>query len=271
MSQIRIDRTARRIRAQLAGVNIGDSTNAKLSYAQGRHPEYMFPVDDVAWDCVTVGDADPQRDVFGLYSEILAGDANALVGRRYDDGPGEGLVHLDFEAMDTWFEEEEQIWFHVRDPFRRVDVTESSRHVEITVNGTTVAVTDRPRLITETALPERWYIPRADVDWSKLTASDTTSACQYKGVADWWHVDVGDDETLADVAWGYERPVTEATKLAGLIAFYGEHAAVETIVDGVTQQKPRFDPSWLNPSLHISNSVAEPEAVARASQVGTGV
>jgi uncharacterized protein (DUF427 family) len=252
MNEIRFDPTPRRIRARLGTKTIADSTRAQLVYAVGRHPEYMVPLGDVAWAGLTVDD-DPRTDALGDYHGIRHEPDGGRIGRRYVDGHAAGLVQLDFAAMDAWFEEDEQIWFHPRDPFRRVDVIESSRHVKIVVDGVTVAESDRPRLVTETGLPERWYLPRADVDWSTLDPSDTTSNCQYKGIAGWWNVSLASHDSLADVAWGYERPVPEASKLAGLVAFYAEHAEVETVVDGVAQPKPEFDPTWLNPSLHITN------------------
>jgi len=253
MDQIRIDRTPRRIRVVLGGATIGDSTDAKLGYAAGSHPEYLLPVADVTWSALTVDEDAGGTDPFGDYHTIRAAIGAAPLGRRYVAGHAEGLVQLTFDAVDAWFEEDEQIWFHARDPYRRVDVTESSRHVEITVDGVTVARTDRPRLVTETGLPERWYVPRADVDWSKLSPSNTSSACQYKGIASWFDVEVDGHDRLVDVVWGYERPVSDAPKLAGLVAFYAEHAAVETYVDGVAQPKRTFEPGWLNPSFDIPN------------------
>lgn len=253
-AQIRIGTTAKRIRAQLAGMTVGDSVRARLAYVTGHHPEYLLPVDDIDWTALEggIGDDVPARDdMLGSWTPLRA--AGATIGRRYHDGAASGLVCFDFAAMGAWFEEDEQIFFHPRDPYRRVDVTESSRRVEITVDGHLVAATDRPRLVTETALPARWYVPRTDVDWALLSESGTTSACQYKGVADWFHVDLPGGERLADVAWGYERPVPEAPKLAGLVAFYAEHSAVETTVDGIAQTSPSFDPSWINPSLGIEN------------------
>lgn len=253
MHQIRIDFTARRIRARLDGFMIADSTEARLVYATGRHPEYGFVPADVSWDQLEV-DQDVRRDdLFGGYRSIRGDSSDRPIGRIYVSGPADQLVQFDFAAMDAWFEEDEQIWFHARDPFRRVDVLESSRHVEITVSGHVVASTDRPRLVAETGLPARWYVPRADVDWSLLTPSETESACQYKGIANWLHVDLPEHDRVADLAWGYERPVVEASKLAGLVAFYAEHAAVETLVDGIAQPKPEFEIGWINPSLGLDN------------------
>jgi uncharacterized protein (DUF427 family) len=250
MANFRIDSTPRRIRARLGGRTVADSVEAKLVYIDGRHPEYHLPAVDVDWSSLEIDDSDPVDSQLGTHVAVKS-PSRAKVGRRYVAGAAAGLVRLDFDAVEAWFEEDEQIFFHPRDPYRRVDVLESSRHVEITVAGVTVASTDRPRLVAETALPARWYIPRADVDWSLLQSSDTTSHCQYKGTADWWHVDTGTGDRLVDVAWGYERPIVEAAKLAGLVAFFAEHEAVETIIDGVVQAKPSFEPGMLNPSLQI--------------------
>jgi uncharacterized protein (DUF427 family) len=266
VSEIRVDPTAKRIRVFLGGALLADSTTARLAYATGRHPEYLIPAADVAWTGLEMDGVDCGQDMFGPYRSIREKEGAQEVGRRYSGGPAADYASFVFECMDSWFEEDEQVWFHPRDPFRRVEVTESSRHVEIAVNGQTVARSDRPRLVTETGLPARWYLPRSDVDWSKLTPSTTTSGCQYKGLADWWHVRTDDSDQLADVVWGYERPVPEASKLAGLVAFYAEHAAVETSVDGTTQPNPVLSAGALNPSLGLSNVAADHSASPRSGQ-----
>lgn len=258
MQQTRIDHTPRRIRVRLENTTVADSVGARLVYAAGRHPEYAFAPTDVEWSGLAVGDADHRDELLGEYRSIRSAGSGETVGRIYTSGPAEQLVQFEFAAMDAWFEEDEQIWFHARDPFRRVDVLESSRHVEIAVEGRVVATTDRPRLVAETGLPARWYIPRADVDWSVLAPSETESACQYKGIATWFHLDATDHDRLADLAWGYERPIVEASKLTGLVAFYAEHASVETYVDGVAQHKPQFEIGWLNPSLDIGEVALAP-------------
>lgn len=261
-TEIRIDRTAKRIRVHFGGEMLADTINARLGYATGLHPEYLVPSTDVTLAGAEIDEAEAQTSPWGRFHVIRTAGSDShratIIGRHYVDGPAAGLVSFDFEAMDAWFEEDEQIWFHPRDPYRRVDVTESSRRLEIRVNGRTLARSDRPRLVTETGLPARWYVPRADVNWSRLTRSPTSSGCQYKGIADWWHIRAdGSDPQLADVVWGYERPVPEAAKLAGLVAFYAEHAAVETYLDGVVQASPILDATALNPSLNLHNSSPE--------------
>lgn len=254
--EIRLDRTAKRIRVFFAGDVIADSVTAQLGYVTGRHPEYLIPASDTAWTNLVVDDV-TLDDSLGSYRPVRSAMGGREIGRSHVDGPANGLASFAFDTMDAWFEEDEQIWFHARDPYRRVEVIESSRQIEITVGGQVVARSSRPRLVTETGLPERWYVPHIDVDWTQLTSSDTSSGCQYKGIADWWHVYQPGSEQLADVVWGYERPVPEANKLAGLVSFYAEHAAVETYLDGVLQQKPVIDNTTISPSLNLANAVLE--------------
>lgn len=253
MTALRIDSTNRRIRARIGTATVADSIDAKLLYRAGRPPEYFLPADDIDWD--VLGELDGEQDEAGLgtHRAVTAPDGTA-VGKRYVGGAAAGLVHIDFDSMDAWFEEDEQIYAHPRDPYRRVDVLESSRHVEVTIDGVTVASTDRPRLVDETGLTPRWYIPRADVDWSALEASDTATYCQYKGTADYWSFTPPEGSPVANVAWGYERPVPEAPKLAGLVAFYAELDSVETIVDGEVLAKRAYDPSMASPSMHLVNT-----------------
>jgi uncharacterized protein (DUF427 family) len=255
-TEIRIDDSPKRIRVFFAGEPLADSVAARLGYATGEHPGYLLPHADVAWGHTVVDDTDVDGSSLGQYRVIRPAGGGREIGRRYTGGHATGLVSFDFDQMDAWYEEDEQIWFHPRDPFRRLDVIESSRLVEVAVNGQLVASSRRPRLVTETGLPERWYIPRIDVDWTQLAPSSTTSGCQYKGLADWWHVRQDGADHLADVVWSYERPVPEASKLAGLVAFYAEHASVETSINGVVLPRPVIDRTAINPSLNLANTAS---------------
>lgn len=255
-TEVRIDDSPKRIRVFFAGEPLADSMSARLGYVTGEHPEYLLPVTDVVWNHAVVDDTDGGDSPLGQYRAIRPEAGGREIGRCYTGGHASGLASFDFGLMDGWYEEDEQIWFHARDPFRRVEVVESSRLVEVSVNGRLVASSSRPRLVTETGLPERWYIPRIDVDWAQLAPSGTTSGCQYKGLADWWHVRQAGTDRLADVAWSYERPVPEAGKLAGLVAFYAEHAAVETSINGVVQPRPVIDRTAINPSLNLDNTTS---------------
>jgi uncharacterized protein (DUF427 family) len=253
MTTYRIDQTPRRIRAQHHGLTVADSLNAQLVYVEGRPPDYHIPVADIDWQVLSTVEGKPADSPLGARVAVV-GPSGRRLGHRIIDGAAADLVHLDFDSMSAWFEEDEQIHGRPRDPYRRVDVLESSRRVEVTVAGVSVAATNRPRLVLETGLPGRWYVPRADVQWAPLHGSTTSSYCQYKGSAEWWHFLVNGGETLVDIAWGYERPIPEATKLAGLVCFYAEHEAVRTTVDGESDDASGMTTPTASPSLEIMNS-----------------
>jgi uncharacterized protein (DUF427 family) len=142
----------------------------------------------------------------------------------------EDLVHVDFGALDEWLEEDEPAIGHPRDPYHRIDVRETSRHVRVSIEGRTVADTRRARALFETSLPTRWYIPREDVQ-AELEPSEHRTTCAYKGHAT--HYDVAGEEA---VAWCYEEPLHDALPVRGLIAFYNERVDVE--VDGELEERP---------------------------------
>jgi uncharacterized protein (DUF427 family) len=87
--------------------------------------------------------------------------------------------------------EDEPIYTHPRDPYTRVDILASSRHVRVDVDGVTVADSGQPRILFETGLPPRYYLPLADVRLDLLRPSATQSHCPYKGTASYWALDVG--------------------------------------------------------------------------------
>ena len=95
--------------------------------------------------------------------------------------------------MDAWFEEDEQVFTHPRDPYTRVDILPSSRHVRIEVDGVTIAETAKPTLLFETGLPVRYYLPKTHVRMDLLTPTESASHCPYKGEAEYWSLRVGDD------------------------------------------------------------------------------
>lgn len=135
--------------------------------------------------------------------------------------------------MDAWFEEDEEIYIHPRDPHKRIDVLHSSRHVEVFVEGTKVADSHRPVLLFETDMPTRYYLHKPDVRMDLLKSTASSSGCPYKGQATYWSVKVG-DRVIDDLAWGYETPLLAITKITGLVCFYNEK--LDIVVDGVPQE-----------------------------------
>ena len=159
---------------------------------------------------------------------------------RYLDSPIEelsDLVRFDWGAMSEWLEEDEIVYTHPRDPYTRVDILPSSRHVRIEIEGVVVADSHQPRLLFETGLPTRYYLPLADVRMDLMRPSSSVSYCPYKGTAGYWSLETR-DSVKPDIAWIYRTPLPESQKIAGLVSFYDERADV--YVDGVLQDRPRL-------------------------------
>jgi uncharacterized protein (DUF427 family) len=200
---MRIEPYPRWVRGRLDGETVVDSRRAHLVWDEGKTiPVYAFPADDVRLDQIPAGP----------------------VSRR-----GE-LVHVAFDALDEWLEEEQPQVGHPPDPYKRIDVRLSSRHVRVTIGGQVVAETRRAKALFETGLPVRWYIPREDVR-VELEPSDHRTVCAYKGQA--LHFDVAGEEA---VAWTYPEPLHDGLPVKDLIAFYDERVDVE--VDGELQERP---------------------------------
>ena len=147
----------------------------------------------------------------------------------------EGYSRIDWNGVDAWFEEDEEVFKHPRDPYHRVDVLNSSRHVRVFVDGELVADSKSPRLLFETNLPVRYYLPKLDVRMDLLTPTETSSICPYKGTAEYWSVNVN-GTSQRDLVWGYRSPIPEAAKITGLVCFYNEKVDIE--VDGEMLPRP---------------------------------
>jgi uncharacterized protein (DUF427 family) len=146
--------------------------------------------------------------------------------------PGlDGYVRLDWDALDAWYEEDERIFVHPRNPYVRVDALRSGRHVRVARDGVVLAETRTPVLLFETGLPTRYYIDRRDVAFAHLAPSPTRTACPYKGVTtDYWSAGG------ADIAWSYTYPTAAVAAIADLVAFYNELVDIE--VDGTLLARP---------------------------------
>lgn len=201
-----VEPLGRRVRAVRAGHTVVDSDDVKLIHESGRLPRYAFPAKHV----------------------------------NIDASPAPGLddyVVVDWGAADAWFEEDERVLVHPRDPYHRIDTFATSRRVEVRVDGAVIAASTRVRALYETALPVRYYFPRADVTMALLVPSGTVTECAYKGTARHFSSLV-DGRTTEDVAWSYEDEVRrEGEPVRGLIAFYNER--VDLTVDGVGVERPR--------------------------------
>jgi uncharacterized protein (DUF427 family) len=239
--RVRLEQGVKRVRVYLGGVLVADTLAPMFVWEIPYYPAYYIPRKDVRADLVASGNTDrsPSRGDATLFTVKAGGKEAVDAARIYQDSPIEelkDLVRFDFAAMDSWFEEDEEIYVHPRDPYTRIDVLASSRHVRVEIDGVTVAESQNARLLFETGLPTRYYLPKTAVRMDLLEPSSTITACPYKGEAEYYSARVG-DQVHADIAWYYDTPLPESQKVAGLIAFYNEK--VDTFVDGVLQPRPK--------------------------------
>jgi uncharacterized protein (DUF427 family) len=227
---------APRIRAIVADRVVLDSTRAHLLYETGIPPRVYVPLEDFdggllertehTTHCPFKGDAS--------YWSVRVGDRvleNAVWGYEtpLPDAPWlGGFGALYWDKADAWLVEEERVFSHLRDPYHRVDVAETARRARVTVDGVVVAESSRAKLLVETGIAPRVYIPSADVRPDLLTRADKRTTCPYKGEATYWHLAV-DGRRLEDAAWSYEAPLPEAIRVQGHVSFDGK--GVETTLD----------------------------------------
>lgn len=236
--------TQRYIRAEFGGQIIADSKHAMLMRESGHELHYYFPEKDVRMDLLVATDHITHSGYKGdaRHWTIKVGEREAenaawAYSEVKENRPDlRGYIAFQWKAMDHWYEEDEEVFVHPRDPYHRVDTIKSSHHIRVVIAGVTVADTHRPYLLFETSLPTRYYIPPEDVRQDLLTPTATTTRCPYKGVASYWSVKVGDNDH-ADVVWGYLDPIPESPKIKGLLSFYNEK--VDIYVDGELEAKPR--------------------------------
>jgi uncharacterized protein (DUF427 family) len=231
--------TPKWMRAYFNGRLIVDSRRGVIQRRDGRPPMCFFPKQDVAMDCMNEANVSTAAKEQG---QLRIWDIQ--VGQRSADGaaveytesqvPLKDYVTIAWNSVDSWFEENEEVFVHARDPRTRVDILNSSRHVKAIIHGEIVAETRNPLLLFETGLPVRYYFPQLDVRRDLLVPSDHLTRCPYKGEAHYYSMQVG-DYFAENIAWYYRYPTLESIKIASCIAFYEEKIdALE--IDGKRQE-----------------------------------
>lgn len=255
LGELRFEPIDKRIRGVLAGRTVIDTTRAMLVWEPKRVvPSYGVPVTDVDADLVATAPQvgsdqsirEPQLAGRPVYDPSIPFSVHTSAGEQLDlrtggadrqraafaplDGALSGYVVLDFDAFDAWYEEDEPNVAHPRDPFHRIDIVHSSRHVRVEREGEMLADSDSPYLLFEPPLPVRYYLPSDDIVPGLLAPSETETFCAYKGQALYWAL------RGEDIAWSYREPLREAAEVTDRIAFFNER--VDLLVDGTRLERP---------------------------------
>jgi uncharacterized protein (DUF427 family) len=227
----------RRVRAEFAGRTVIDTRRGALLHETAILPQLYVPEEDIdatafvptehSTHCPFKGDAS--------YRSLVVGDRTVENALWTYEKPIEtaswlvGHVALYWSAADAWYDEDEPVAFHLPDPYHRVDIRRSSRHVQVFAGDELVAESRSPLVLSETALPNRYYLSPADARVA-LEPTTTRTGCPYKGEASYWTVKLPDGSELTDAAWGYPKPLPESSAFTGRVAFL--HDGLRTVVDG---------------------------------------
>ena len=242
---LRWEPSARWVRGLKGGVTVVDSRHPVLVWEPALPvPQYAFPREEVREDLLRPAKNPHTGTHTGsqiFYDLEVDGE---VVPNAAWTVPAEDLAgYIAFEwfrragrGLDNWYEEEEEIFVHPRDPHKRVDALPSSRHVRVEVDGTTVADTRRPVLLFETGLPTRYYIPREDIRLDLFVPTDHHTGCPYKGIAEYWSWRGDASDVPPNLVWSYPDPLAAVGPIQGLLAFYNE--MVDLTVDGERQARP---------------------------------
>lgn len=237
--RVRIEPGYKRVRVMLGGEIVADTSSPLLVWEVPYYPTYYFPEADVRTDVlVDTGEIrrSPSRGEATQYAvKINGSEGTAYSFREPKIDQLAGYYAFVWNTMDHWFEEDEEVFVHPRDPYTRIDILPSSRRVRVEIDGVTVADTTNASFLFESDLPVRYYIPKTDVRMAMFTPTDKATQCPYKGTARYWSAEVN-GETYENILWGYDSPLPESQKILGQVAFYNEK--VDIYVDEELEERP---------------------------------
>lgn len=223
---------SRRIRALHDGKFVLDTLNAVYVWEFPPYPQYYLPAADIA-DGLLTDTGETRTFHHGEARVLRAGSGTAW---QYDEGELAGLVRFEWDAVDSWFEEDEEVFVHPRNPYARVDALKSGRHVQISLDGVVLADSTSTVIVYETGLPPRYYFPRTAVSFAHLEPTETATSCPYKGhTSQYWSIRTT-KALYDDLAWSYNFPTAPLLPVANHIAFFNEK--VDLTIDGVATDRP---------------------------------
>lgn len=227
----------RGMRVQFAGAWIAQSDDVVLLHEPGRYPVAYFPKSDTRHDMLAPSDHTTDHRDLGRTAWYSVGldDRNARRGAWEHTALPEfarilaDRVAFAWHAMDAFYEEDERIVGHAADPYHRIDIRQTSRHLVVRAGEQPIAESRRPLVLYESGFAPRWYVPRADVDQAALEPVDRQTFCPYKGLCSYY--DVGGAQRSA---WSYRDPYREVDRIADMVSF--EPDKVTVVIDGVVQR-----------------------------------
>jgi uncharacterized protein (DUF427 family) len=217
----------RRVRAIKNGETLIDSERVVLVHRPGRPPVYAFPIGDVR-GTARADDPDGKEN----------GTGGRLAVVPEPDTPG--YVTVEWDGVDAWFEEDEEVFGHPRNPYHRIDCLHSGRKLRVEAHDATLVDCASTLVVYETALEPRLYVDASYVRMDLLRPSATQTYCPYKGTATYWSAQIG-QEQVADVAWSYEDPLPESLPLRGFLSFDEARVTVcHDLPDPAELREPEF-------------------------------
>ncbi|RXZ83128.1 DUF427 domain-containing protein [Paenibacillaceae bacterium] len=251
-TRVKTEPALRWVRVQVDGVTIADSKSAVLLHERGHLPVYYFPKSDVRQDLIVASEHRtfcPYKG-YASYWDVKVGDrVIEQAAWSYPDPipQSEGIreyIAFYWNKVDKWFEEEEEVFVHPRDPYKRVDAIISSRHIQVELNGVVVADSKRPVIVFETGVPVRYYLPEEDIRKELFTSAELKTICPYKGEASYLSAEIN-GQSYENIVWSYQSPIPEIPKIAGLYSFYNERVDV-VYVDGIQENVQQWRKSVLD-------------------------
>lgn len=237
----RVESVPRRIRAVLSGETVLDTTRALYVWEWPNYPQYYIPLADVR-PGLLVAEGNEQHsplgmvELHGLHAGTTQRPHAVRVLRQSSIAGLSGTARFEWGALNAWFEEDERVFVHPRNPYVRVDALRSTRTVTVEFEGVMLAESSSPIMVFETGLPTRYYFNPTEVDFAHLVRNDTVTECPYKGTTSgYWSAQIG-DSVHPDLAWCYDFPTRQLLPIAGLVAFYNER--VDISIDGRHEDRP---------------------------------
>jgi uncharacterized protein (DUF427 family) len=200
-----------------------------LLHEPGRYPVAYFPIAEVAPDVLSVSQHTSRHRELGATSWYTVSVGRHRAERaswQHTELPPYAAelnqrVAFGWRAMDGFYEEDERIFGHAADPYHRIDIRQTSRHLVVQSGDRVIADTTHPLVMFESGFAPRWYVPRGDVDERALTKLEDQSFCPYKGLCSLY--DVGHAH---QAAWSYEDAWPDAKRVSGMVSFEPEQLSV---------------------------------------------